>query len=188
MASDLAGQPRPEHHRAAPLPATRPVDQASDQKFRVGYHPMRSRHVLQIPDDPAREHHRMNHGHSLPPGGPDHFRPTGPKGEACGSFCAHQSLPLWKYHRFVGISLRAVDGPQTTIQDARHAEHGDGNRNRMESAPGRKGHRPESQGVETLGKTRRSVRGGLQPGRSREGSAGRPPAQRCQGRRSRTGP
>ena len=29
----------------------------------------------------------------------------------------------------------------------------------MESAPGRKGHRPESQEVETLGKTRRSVRG-----------------------------
>lgn len=81
------------------------------------------------------------------------------KGEVCGLFCAHQPLPLWKYHRSVGISLRAVDGPQTAIQDARHAEHGDGNRNRMESAPGRKGHRPESQEVETLGKTRRSVRG-----------------------------
>ena len=68
----------------------------------------------------------MNHGPSLSPGGPDHFRPTGPKGEVCGLFCAHQPLPLWKYHRFVGISLRTVDGPQTTIQDARHAEHGDG--------------------------------------------------------------
>ena len=159
MASDLAGQPRPEHHRAAPYPATGPVDQASDQQFRVGYHPMWSRHVLQVLDDPAREHPRMTHGPSLPPGGPDHSRPTGPKGEVCGSFCAHQPLPLWKYHRSVGISLRAVDGPQTTIQDPRHAEHGDGNRNRMESAPGRKGHRPESQEVETLGKTRRSVRG-----------------------------
>ena len=58
----------------------------------------------------------------------------------------------------------------------------------MESAPGRKGHRPDSQGVETLEKTRRSVRGGLQPGRSREGSAGRPPARGCQGQRSRPGP
>jgi hypothetical protein len=67
-------------------------------------------------------------------------------------FCAHRSLPLWKYHRFVGISLRTVDGPQTTIQDARHAEHGDGNRNRMESAPGRKGHRPESQGSRPWGR------------------------------------
>ena len=95
---------------------------------------------------------------------------------------------MWKSHRFMCISIRAVDCPKTTIQDACHAEHGDGNRNRMESAPGRKGHRPESQGVETLGKTRKSVRGGLQPGRSREGSAGRPPAQGCQGRRSRTGP
>ncbi len=78
--------------------------------------------------------------------------------------------------------------PKQRFRMPTYAEHGDGNRNRMESAPGRKGHRPESQGVETLEKTRRSVRGGLQPGRSREGSAGRPPARGCQGQRSRPGP
>ena len=43
-------------------------------------------------------------------------------------------------------------------------------------------------GVETLGKPRRSVRGGPQPCCCREGTAGRPQARRCRGRQGRSGP